>query len=172
MSEFVPAFKKNDISKMVAVTSQRISFDYQNRQPILIGVLNGAFVFLSDLIRDLSIPVTVDFIGVSSYGEGTSSSGAVRMTKEIELDLKAKDILVVEDIIDTGLTISYIIKTIKKFDPKSIKICTFLNKTERRKIEIEIDYSCFTVDKGFFVGYGLDYAGDYRNLPDVYCLKL
>jgi len=172
MPELFPAFKKDDICKMVSATSQRISSDYQNRQLILIGVLNGAFVFLSDLVRNLKIPVQIDFIGVSSYGDGTSSSGAIHLTKEIGLDLQGKDVLVVEDIVDTGLTISYIANYIKKSDPESVKICTFLDKNERRETEIEIDYACFVVDKGFFVGYGLDYANDYRNLPDVYYLKL
>lgn len=172
MPELFPAFKKDDISEMVTVTSQRVSLDYQNRQPILIGVLNGAFVFLSDLVRNLNIPVKIDFIGISSYGNGISSSGTIHLTKEIGLDIKDRDVLIVEDIIDTGHTISYIIKYIKKFDPKSVKICTFLDKYERRNVKIEIDYACFVVDKGFFVGYGLDYADDYRNLPDVYYLNL
>lgn len=172
MPELFPAFKKDDIIKMVTATSQRVSSDYQNRQPILIGVLNGAFVFLSDLARNLKIPVKIDFVGVSSYGNGIESTGAIQLTKEIGLDLKGKDILIIEDIIDTGLTISYIRKYIQKFEPKSIKICTFLDKYERRNAEIEIDYACFVVDKDFFVGYGLDYADDYRNLPDVYSLKL
>jgi len=172
MPELFPAFKKNDIIKMVTATSQRISSDYQNRQPILIGVLHGAFIFLSDLIRSLEIPVKIDFIGVSSYGNGTESSGAIRLTKEIELDLKGEDVLIVEDIIDTGLTLRYIINYLKQFKPESIKTCVFLDKRERRHAETQIDYSCFTVDKGFFVGYGLDYADEYRNLPDVYYLKL
>ena len=172
MPELFPAFKKDDIYKMVTTTSQRISSDYQNRQPILIGVLNGAFVFLSDLVRNLNIPIKIDFIGVSSYGHGTSPSGSIRLTKEVGLKLQGEDVLVVEDIIDTGLTISYIINYIKKFDPKSVKICAFLDKTARRNANVEINYACFVVDEGFFVGYGLDYADNYRNLPDVYYLKL
>jgi hypoxanthine phosphoribosyltransferase len=172
MPELIPAFKKDDISKMVTATSQKISSDYQNRKPVMIGVLNGAFLFLSDLIRNLKIPVKVDFIGVSSYGHGTSPSGSIHLTKEIHLNLQGEDVIIVEDIIDTGLTIRYIIDYVKKFKPKSIKICSFLDKIARRDAEVEIDYACFVVDKGFLVGYGLDYADDYRNLPDVYYLKL
>ena len=114
----------------------------------------------------------IDFVGVSSCGQGTSSSGTIHLTKEIGLDLQRKDIRIVEDIIDTGLTLSYIIKDIKKFEPQNVTICAFMDKYERRNVEIEIDYAWLAVDKGFFDGYGLDYADDYRNLPDVFCFKL
>ncbi len=172
MPELIPVLKKNEIDAIVARVAHKISSDYQNRELVLIGILKGAFVFLADLMRHLSIPVKVDFIGASSYGSSTSTSGNIKLTKDIETDLKNKEVLVVEDIVDTGLTLTYIVDYIKTFEPKTVKVCAFLDKRERRKTTIKIDYACHEVDKGFLVGYGLDYNEDYRNLPEVYHLKL
>ncbi len=157
---------------MVAQVARRISSDYQDHELILIGVLKGAFVFLSDLMLKLSIPVQVDFVRVASYGSDTSSSGRINLTKAIEIDVKNKDLLVVEDIVDTGLTLSYIIDYLKSFNPKTVKVCALLDKRQRRQANVKIDYACHIVTEGFLVGYGLDYDEDYRNLPEIYHLQL
>jgi hypoxanthine phosphoribosyltransferase len=172
MPELIPVLDKNDIDNIVAQVARKISSDYQNQELVLIGVLKGAFVFLADLVRHLNIPVKVDFIGVSSYGASTSTSGNIRLTKDIETDVRNKDVLVVEDIVDTGLTLAYIVDYIKTFEPKTVRVCVFLDKYERRKTNIKVDYACHEVDKGFLVGYGLDYNEDYRNLAEIYHLKL
>ncbi|MCK5192815.1 MAG: hypoxanthine phosphoribosyltransferase [Desulfobulbaceae bacterium] len=172
MPELIPVLKKSDINNMVAQVARRISSDYQDHELILIGVLKGAFVFLSDLMLNLSIPVQVDFIRVASYGSDTSSSGRINLTKAVEIDVKNKDVLVVEDIVDTGLTLSYIIDYLKSFKPKTVKVCTLLDKRQRRQADVKVDYACHIVTEGFLVGYGLDYDEDYRNLPEIYHLQL
>ncbi|OEU71883.1 MAG: hypoxanthine phosphoribosyltransferase [Desulfuromonadales bacterium C00003093] len=172
MPELIPILKKDDIDKIVAGVARRISSDYQGRELVLIGVLKGAFIFLADLARNLTIPVKIDFVGTSSYGSGTSSSGNIYLTKKIEIDVKDKDVLIVEDLVDTGLTLTYLLDYIKSFGPKTVKICALIDKRERRKIKINIDYACHVVGKGFIVGYGIDYAEDYRNLPEIFHLKL
>lgn len=172
MPELIPVLKKSDINNMVAQVARRISSDYQDHELILIGVLKGAFVFLSDLMLNLSIPVQVDFIRVASYGSDTSSSGRINLTKAVEIDVKNKDVLVVEDIVDTGLTLSYIIDYLKSFKPKTVKVCTLLDKRQRRQANVKIDYACHIVTEGFLVGYGLDYDEDYRDLPEIYHLQL
>jgi len=170
MPKLVPVLTKDEIEHVVAELAQRISSDYQDRELVLIAVLKGAFIFLSDLIRQLTIPVKVDFIRIASYFSNTSSSGEIQLTKEIEIDINAKDVLIVEDIIDSGLTVDYILDYLKSFGPKTVKVCTLLDKTERRASDIQIDYAGRAVGKGFLVGYGLDYAEDYRYLPGVYDL--
>ena len=172
MPELIPVLKKSDINNMVAQVARRISSDYKDHELILIGVLKGAFVFLSDLMLNLSIPVQVDFIRVASYGSDTSSSGRINLTKAVEIDVKNKDVLVVEDIVDTGLTLSYIIDYLKSFKPNTVKVCTLLDKRQRRQANVKIDYACHIVTEGFLVGYGLDYDEDYRDLPEIYHLQL
>lgn len=172
MTELLPFMTKEDIDKKVSTLARRISADYENRDLVIIGVLKGSFIFLSDLVRRLTIPVQIDFVGASSYGSGVSSSGSIRLTKEIGVDVKSKDVLLVDDIIDTGLTLAYLVDHIKSFGPKSVRICIFLDKKERRKTALMIDYTCQVVESGFLVGYGLDYAENYRNLPEIYQLKL
>lgn len=172
MLEFIPVLKKNDIDKMVVAVARKISSDYKDRELILIGVLKGSFVFLSDLIRNLSIPVKVDFVGVSSYSDKTSSSGKIQLTKNIEINIKNKNVLVVEDIVDSGLTLAWLIDYLMSFEPETVNVCALLDKRERRKTQIQIDYTGHVVQEGFLVGYGLDYAEDYRNLPEIYHLKL
>lgn len=172
MPELVPVLKKDDIKKMVASVAHRISSDYKDRELVLIGVLKGAFVFLSDLARRLTIPVKIDFVNASSYGSDTTSSGEIHLSREIDIDVKDKDVLIVEDIVDTGLTLTYLIDYLKSLGPRSVKVCALIDKHERRKTKCNLDYSCHEVDKGFLVGYGLDYSEDYRHLPDIYHLKL
>jgi hypoxanthine phosphoribosyltransferase len=172
MPELIPFLKKDDIEKMVSDVAHRISSDYQDCELVLIGVLKGAFLFVADLVRHLTIPVKVDFIRVSSYGSDTSSSGNVCLTQKAEIDIKDKDVLIVEDIIDTGLTLDYIIKHLESLRPKSLRICTLLDKRERRMTKVPIDYAGCAVGEGFLVGYGLDHAENYRNFPEIYHLKL
>lgn len=172
MSELVPVLTKNVIDKKVAEVALKISNDYKGRDLVLVGILKGAFVFMSDLMRCLSVPVQLDFVCASSYGDGTTTSGSVKVTKEIGIDIKGKEILIIEDIVDTGLTLTFLIDYLKSLGPTSVKVCTLIDKRERRKAEIKIDYSCHVVEEGFLVGYGLDYAEDFRNLPEIYHLKL
>jgi len=172
MPEFVPVLKKDEINKMVVDVARQISSDYKDRELILIGVLKGAFIFLSDLMRNLTIPVKVDFVGVSSYGNNNSSSGKIQLTKNLEVDIKGKNVLVVEDIIDSGLTSVWLVKYLKSFKPATVHVCALIDKRERRETQIQIDYACHVVKEGFLIGYGLDYAEDYRNLPGIYHLKL
>ena len=172
MPELIPVLNKNDIDNMVARVARKISSDYQDHELILIGILKGAFVFLSDLVRHITIPVKLDFIRACSYGSGVSSSGNIRLTKEIEMDVNNKDVLLVEDIVDTGLTLSYIIDYLKAFNPRTVKVCALIDKHERRNANIKVDYACHEAAEGFLVGYGLDYNENYRNLPCIYHLKL
>ena len=172
MSEFIPVLTKEDIETQIRHIAGVISDDYRNRDVILIGILKGAFIFLSDLIRQLSIPVKVDFMCASSYGGDTASSGRIKLTKDVDIDIKNKDVLIVEDIVDTGLTLSYLMDYLKSSGAASVRICALIDKRERREAEVTVDYACHTVEKGFLVGYGLDYAEFYRNLPEVYHLKL
>ena len=172
MPELIPVLKKDEIDKMVATVAARISADYGGRDLVVVGVLKGAFIFLSDLIRQISIPLKIDFIGVSSYGSRTFSSEDIQLTKDLEVDIHGKDVLVVEDIVDTGITLVYIVDYLKSLNPKSVKVCALIDKHERRKVQVSIDYACHVLTEGFCVGYGLDYAGDYRNLPEIYHLKL
>ena len=172
MPELILVLEKDKIQKIVADVADKISTDYQNKELILLGVLKGSFIFLSDLMRRLSIQAKVDFIGASSYGSGTSSSEKITITKDITIDIRNKDLLVVEDIIDTGFTLAYVIEYLKSFGPNSVKVCALLDKKERRQRAVCIDYIGYEVETGFLVGYGLDFNEKYRNLPDIYHLKI
>ena len=172
MPELIPVLTSGEIKKKVARVARLISSDYQNEELVLIGVLKGAFIFLSDLARAISVPSKIDFVETSSYGAGTSSSGRVVIKKKVEIDIAGKHALLVEDIVDTGLTLKVLINHIKSFNPKTVKVCTLLDKQERRKENIHIDYVCHEVQTGYLVGYGLDHADDYRHLPHIYELKL
>ena len=172
MPEFIPVLTRADIDKSVADVAARISSDYRDKELVLIGALKGAFVFLSDLIRQLAIDVRIDFISVSSYGSQTSSSGKIRLTKDIDIDIQDKHVLIIEDIVDTGLTLAFLIQHLQSFGPQSVRVCTLIDKRERRSTHIDVAYSCHVVEEGFLVGYGLDYDERYRNLPGIYHMKL
>jgi len=172
MPELFCVMTPEEIDKKVTLLARKISEDFQERQLILIGVLKGAFVFLSDLMRRMTIPVEVDFIQLSSYGDNDTSSGNIILKSDVTSDLQGKDVLVVEDIIDTGMTMSKLVRHLKTFNPSSVRICTLIDKRERRKIECQVDYTCHAVESGFLVGYGLDYSEKYRNLPAIHHLKL
>ena len=164
-------FSKETIQKRVCELASQISKDYDGRELIIIGVLRGAFIFMADLIREITIPCKVDFARLASYGIGSESSGKVVMTKDIETSIKDKDILIVEDILDTGLTMQYFVEWLKERNPKSLKVCVFLDKRKRRKVSLEADYVGFTIDDGFVVGYGLDFNEMYRFSPDIYVIN-
>jgi hypoxanthine phosphoribosyltransferase len=149
----------------------QISGDYAGHELVVIGILKGAFIFMADLIREIRIPCNIDFVRVASYDASSESSGKVVMTKDIETSIKGRDILIVEDIVDTGFTLQYLVKWLKERNPNSLKICVFLDKRKRRKVSFEADYVGFTIDDGFVVGYGLDFNEQYRFFPDVYVIE-
>ncbi len=158
---------KEQIAEKTKELGRRISQDYEGEEIVLIGVLKGGFVFLGDLAREITTDVLVDFIMVSSYGNSTKSSGVVKIIKDIDIDIKDRNVIIVEDLIDTGLTLRYLKELFKSKGPKSVKVCTALDKPSRRKVDIEIEYEGIIIPDEFIVGYGLDYAEKYRNLPDV-----
>ena len=156
------------IQKKVRELANKISDDYNGKELVLIGVLKGGFIFLADLAREITIPVAIDFISVSSYGSSSKSSGVVRILKDIDIDISNKHLLLVEDLIDTGLTLSHLKELFRTRNPKSIKVCTILDKPSKRLIELPVEYPGIEIPDKFVVGYGLDYAEKYRNLPEVY----
>lgn len=172
MTDLIPILSEEEIGRLIDSVAQKISDDYKDKRLVLVGVLKGAFIFLGDLARRLTIPVEIDFIQFSSYGNSDSSSGDIQLRSDISTELKGKDVLVVEDIIDTGLTITKLIEHLEAFNPESIRVCAFIDKHERREVDYKADYACYSVEGGFLVGYGLDYAEKYRNLPALYHLNL
>ena len=164
-------FPRAIIQKRVQELASQISDDYAGRELIIIGILKGAFIFMADLIRAMRIPCKVDFVRVASYGAGSESTGKVVMTKDIETSIRGRDILIVEDIVDTGLTLQYLVNWFKERNPQSLKVCAFLDKRKKRKVSFEADYVGFTIDDGFLVGYGLDFSERYRFLPEIYAIK-
>ncbi len=150
---------------------EQISRDYEGKKPILVGVLKGAFMFMADLIRHISIPHEVDFMATSSYGAATETSGVVRILKDLDTPISGRHVLIVEDIIDTGLTLDYLTRILKARNPASLRICTLLDKKERRRIPIPLDYVGFEIPNKFVIGYGLDFGELYRNLPYIAVLK-
>ncbi|MBN1545530.1 MAG: hypoxanthine phosphoribosyltransferase [Syntrophaceae bacterium] len=164
-------FTRGEIDGRVKELADRISRDYAGSELIVIGILKGAFIFMADLIRSMTIPCQVDFARIASYGANAVSSGKVVLTKDIETSIKGRDILIVEDIVDTGNTLSYFVGWLKERNPRSLRVCAFLDKRARRKVTFEADYVGFTIEDGFVVGYGLDFDEKARFLPDVYIMK-
>ncbi|KAB3533212.1 hypoxanthine phosphoribosyltransferase [Alkaliphilus serpentinus] len=164
---------KEEIAHKVKALGEEITNDYSGsgKELVVIGVLKGANVFLGDLIRQIDLPILVDFIAVSSYGLSTETSGVVKILKDLDLDVEGKDVLIIEDIVDTGLTLKYLTENFKSRNIASMKICALLDKPERRKCPIDIDYLGFEIPDKFVVGYGIDYAEKYRNLPYVAVVK-
>lgn len=158
---------REQISEKVQELGDNISRDYEGKDLLLVSVLKGSVVFMADLMRAITINANIDFLSVSSYGSGVKTTGVVKILKDLDVSIEGKDVLVVEDILDSGLTLSYILGILGDRNPKSIKICTFLDKPERRKTDLKADYTGFEVPDEFVVGYGLDYAEKYRNLPVV-----
>lgn len=155
----------------VAELGAKITVDYKDKDLLLVCVLKGAVIFVSDLMRKIDIPLDIDFMAISSYGSNTQSSGVVRILKDLNTAIEGKHVLIVEDIIDSGLTLSYLVDNLKSRGPASVEICTILDKPERRTTDLEIKYTGFQVPDKFVVGYGLDYAEKYRNLPYIAVLK-
>jgi len=168
MSQPILRISEQAIQQQIDLIAKRISSDYQGREVVVVGVLKGAFVFMSDLIRKLTIPLVVDFVQVASYGSSTVSSGSISMKHPIGTDITGKHVLLVEDIVDTGITIRYLIDYLQALGAASVAVCALIDKSERREVPVPIDYVCLNVSKGFLVGYGLDYAERYRQLPAIY----
>ena len=159
---------EEDVNKRISEVAEQISKDYEGKQIHLICILKGGVFFTCELAKRITVPVTMDFMSVSSYGDDTKSSGVVRIVKDLDESLADKEVLIVEDIIDSGRTLAYLIEVLKQRGPKSIPLCPLLDKPERRvKKQVKVDYTCFTIPDEFVVGYGLDYAQKYRNLPFI-----
>lgn len=172
MPDLIPVLSSTDLRRLVQDLARRISADYRDRDLVMIGVLKGSFIFLSDLVRELDVPARIDFVQASSYGSGTESTGKIDLVKGISIDICSQDVLVVEDIVDTGLTIRWIIDYLKSFQPRSIGVCALIDKRQRRQVEVPILYAGHVAGSGFLVGYGLDYSERYRHLPAIYHLSL
>ncbi|NLC84082.1 MAG: hypoxanthine phosphoribosyltransferase [Ruminococcaceae bacterium] len=159
--------ERSEIDEMCQRLGEQISADYTGREVVLIGVLKGAFIFMADLVRHITIPCYIDFMSVSSYGSGTRTSGVVRINKDLDGDITGKHVIVIEDIVDSGLTLNHLKQLLGTRNPASIAFCTAFDKPERRRVEIDVEYVGKRIRDEFIVGYGLDYDGRYRNLPDV-----
>ncbi len=164
-------FSREEIAEGVRRIAQEIARDYENRQLVCVGILKGGFIFMSDLVRELPMQIETDFMVVSSYGNNTSSTGALIIRKELTTDIRNKDVLIIEDIVDSGRTLSYLKQYLSGRGAASIKICALLDKPEGRTVELEADYKVFECENKFVVGYGLDFAEKYRNLPLIGVLK-
>ncbi len=162
----------DELAARVAELGRQISHEYRGREPVLIGVLTGAVIFLSDLMRAMDVPIECDFMAVSSYGPRSRSTGVVKITADLSGSIEDRDVLLVEDIIDTGRTIAYLRRNLETRHPESVRVCALLDKIERREVPVELDFVGFTIPNEFVVGYGLDYAGLYRNLPYLAALDL
>jgi hypoxanthine phosphoribosyltransferase len=162
---------KEELQAKVAELGRQISEDYRGRNPLLICLLRGAVVFLSDLVRATDIPLEMDFMAISSYGDSTESSGVVRLMMDLKSNITGRNVLIVEDIVDTGRTLAYILDNLRTRRPADVKVCALLSKPSRREVEVELDYLGFDIPDKFVVGYGLDYAENYRNLPFIGVLK-
>jgi hypoxanthine phosphoribosyltransferase len=166
-----PLISAAQIQARVADLGAAIGRDCAPGPVYLVGILKGSVIFLADLARAISIPVRLDFIGASSYGAGTTSSGQVRLTKDLDASIEGCDVIVVEDIVDTGITLAYLLNVLAQRKPRSLRVAAFLDKPSRRQREVRVDYTGFSIPEHFVVGYGLDYAQDYRHLPEVCVLE-
>jgi hypoxanthine phosphoribosyltransferase len=162
---------REEIAEIVARLAWEVKKDYQGKKPLLIGILKGSFVFMADLIRRLDLPLEVEFIKLSSYGTARESSGKVRVFQGLKTRIKGRDVLVIEDIVDTGITTSFLLDYLRKKKPASLKLCALTDKPSRHKVPVCIDYLGFTVPDKFIVGYGIDFDEKFRNLPDIYAME-
>lgn len=158
---------QGEIENKVTELAKQIEKDYEGQDLLLVGILKGASVFVADLMRKINLNVNIDFISVSSYGSGTVSSGTVKILKDLDVDIKDKNVLIVEDIIDSGITLRNLYDTLMTREPRSLKLCTLLNKPARKKVDVNVDYVGFVIEDKFIVGYGIDYDEKYRNLPYI-----
>jgi len=162
---------EEEIKERVKELGAQITEDYKDKDLVVIGILKGAVIFMAELVKNIDLPLAIDFMAVSSYGKSAISTGEVRIIKDLDFSVEGKDILIVEDIIDTGLTLNYLMEILTKRGAKSVKICTLLDKIERRTVGVNVDYQGFDIPNEFVVGYGLDYAEHFRNLPYIGSLK-
>lgn len=162
---------EEEITTRVKELGEEISKDYQGKDLLLVGILKGAVIFMAELCKNIDLPITIDFMAVSSYGNSSRSTGEVKIVKDLDFSVEGKDVLIVEDIIDTGLTLAYLTDNLRKRGANSVRIVTLLDKPDRRNIEVKVDYLGFSIPDEFVIGYGLDYAELYRNLPFVASLK-
>ncbi len=159
---------REEIAKAVKKLGEQITRDYADcKDVVLVCILKGACLFFTDLMREIDLPISIEFMSVSSSGSGTSSTGVVRIVKDLDRNIEKKDVLIVEDIVDSGRTLSYLVSVLKQRHPNSVRIATLLDKPARRVVDLDVDYSCFDIPDAFVVGYGLDYDEKYRNLPDI-----
>lgn len=162
---------REQLKNTVAELGACISRDYAGKNPLMVSVLKGAFIFMADLVREVTVPCTVDFMAVSSYGKGVKSSGQVQIIKDLDTNIEGRHVIVVEDILDSGVTLSYLLELLRARRPASVRLCVLLDKPNRRKVPVNIDYRGLEVPDEFIVGYGLDYAEQYRNLSEIGILK-
>ncbi len=162
---------REEIRNAVKMLGEMITRDYKGKEPVIVCILKGASVFFVDLIREIDLPLTMEFMIVSSYGQGTQTTGNVRIRKDLDMDIHGRDVILVEDIVDTGITLNFLSRMFADRGAASVKIATLLDKPAHRKVDLKADYFCFTIPDAFVVGYGLDYAEKYRNLPDIGVLK-
>jgi len=160
-------YTEEQIAKRVVELAEIINKDYEGEDILLVGILKGASVFVADLMRKIKADTNIDFMSVSSYGNSTETSGSIKILKDLDVDIKGKNVLVVEDIIDSGVTLKNLVETLETREPKSLKLCTLLDKPQRRKTDVKVDYVGFVIEDKFIVGYGIDYAEKYRNLPYI-----
>lgn len=164
-------YSRDVIRHRVKELADEISRDYEGKEVVFIGVLKGSFIFMADLLRCMKMLHSVDFVKLASYGSGSVSSGKIKITTDMETDIEGKNVIVLEDIIDTGITMAFLLERLKKKRPASLKICALIDKKQRREISIDADYVGFAVDEGFIVGYGLDFNEQFRCLPDIYVIE-
>lgn len=164
-------FTEQQIQEKIRELGEKISADFENRNPLVICVLKGAYMFMADLTKRITIPVEVDFMAISSYGQSTKSSGVVKIIKDLDVPVEGRDVIIAEDIIDSGLTLSYLVDVLERRNAKSVSVVALFDKPGGRRVEFEADYTGFTLPDAFVVGYGLDYAEKYRNLPYIGILK-
>jgi len=162
---------REEIQDRVKELGRQISKDLEGTEPVFVGVLNGVIFFFADLLRQLAVPASIDFIRAASYGSSTTSSGNIQLTKDVEISIRGRPVVLVEDIVDTGLTLNHIVDLLKGRSPESLRVCVLIDKLERREIQVDIDYWGFRVKEGFIVGYGLDCKERYRHLPDIHVIR-
>lgn len=164
----VPKISPQEIQRRVDALAAQINADYRGKDLVLVGVLKGAFIFLADLVRRLEVPAEVDFVRIASYGSSTESCGHIALTKDLECSIEGREVLVVEDIVDTGITMLWLVRHLESRNPRTVKICALIDKYERRKVHVPLHYAGFRLASGFIVGYGLDFAEKYRGLQGIY----
>ncbi len=171
MAEKKIIISEKQIQSRVKELGEQMTNEYKGRKLVVLGILNGAFIFLADLVRAIDLPLEIDFVRASSYGDATFSSGEIRFSKDVEISLAGKDVLIVEDIVDTGRTLKFLMQVLQGHQPNSLKVCSLIDKKERREEEVVVDFVGFDVQEGFLIGYGLDCAQQYRNLPEIFHLQ-